>query len=901
VDCRPGRKFTALALGIFLLFAACAAQAGEALTASASGAFDRPPGSDWALSWLEALFRGGALPQTMGMGASNLAALTQALRQALSLYSIAMLVLAGFLVLYHVIGMVAETAHYGTAMGRRANQLWAPIRFVLAIGLLTPISGGLNAGQHMIVALAESGSGLASNAWQGIVGRTKNQFSGYVVPRGPDVKRLAAVSVEMEICRSLYRQIYQTLQTDPAVRLVGDMPDMQKIPAERFVPETWRYSNNLHADLPLCGAFRFASADRTGGAEAQGINRFTNEIAPSARANAELLSRETRFIGDSISPAFLSSGSLAVPEIGGRLTSLIGSERQRLLIKLKAMVADQKNEANRMLEESAGAGWIAAGTFVPDVMRQQATYGEMAARFLPAVESPLFGHKTLTRPVIIDALAADPALHIFPTAQLEKVFVLYGQTAAAMKRARSWLYGQQLANADLVQADSLDLGDRVGPTTDAHTGFSLFMRLLDAGTAIFGVWAEEPFDAALGAPPSFIERAMTQNPLMALAEIGKRYQSLGTWLFGMTAPGLAESSVFPAAFLFAAIGLGLAGAGLVLLFVLPLLPFLRFFLAALIWFLEVFEAVVALPLVALAHLNPAGEGLSGATARQAYWLWLSLFMRPVLTLFGFIIGLALFLFAMAFLNSLFFRLAGPLIVAQNDIMTTVRIALAFLYVVLAYAAANTSFKGITRLPGGLLRWLNTLAVSESASPVPAATGAGQTSVAVLPPSPSGVSAGKTLSENVAFSGRASAAGADKQGTASAAERSRQMKAALIPAYREPPEEPVIIPKGGAAASAQTSGSSGGSQSAAAASVGGATASATAHATATVMAQNIPPTGRRDHPEILKAAASLAMLVEKQSALLDKTKAGSGKETKDTEGKTESPEQSSAAPEGEPQE
>jgi hypothetical protein len=126
-----------------------------------------------------------------------------------------------------------------------------------------------------------------------------------------------------------------------------------------------------------------------------------------------------------------------------------------------------------------------------------------------------------------------------------------------------------------------------------------------------------------------------------------------------------------------------------------------------------------------------------------------------------------------------------------------------------------------------------------------------------------------------------------------------MKAALIPAYREPPEEPVIIPKGGTAVRAQSSTSSRGSQSDAAASAG--TATASAHATASVMSQNIPPADRRDHPEILKAAATLAMLVEKQNALIDMTKTEGNKETKGPDGKTESPEQSSAPPEGEPQE
>jgi conjugal transfer/type IV secretion protein DotA/TraY len=47
-------------------------------------------------------------------------------------------------------------------MGKRANQIWAPIRLVFAIGLLVPINGGMNSGQYIVIKVAELGSGMAS-------------------------------------------------------------------------------------------------------------------------------------------------------------------------------------------------------------------------------------------------------------------------------------------------------------------------------------------------------------------------------------------------------------------------------------------------------------------------------------------------------------------------------------------------------------------------------------------------------------------------------------------------------------------------------------------------------------------------------------------------------------------
>ena len=81
------------------------------------------------------------------------------------------------------------------------------------------------------------------------------------------------------------------------------------------------------------------------------------------------------------------------------------------------------------------------------------------------------------------------------------------------------------------------------------------------------------------------------------------------------------------------------------MFLIPLLPFFRFFIGVLAWLLNVFEAIIAIPIVALAHLNLGGEGLGGGAMRRVYLLWLNIIIRPALTLFGLLVGLLLFAFA----------------------------------------------------------------------------------------------------------------------------------------------------------------------------------------------------------------------------------------------------------------
>jgi len=91
--------------------------------------------------------------------------LQAALINCLGVYSYSMLIIGAIVLFYHLTAMVVETAHHGVVMGRRANQVWAPIRLVIAVGLMVPYNTGLNSGQYIILEVAAWGSNLASNIW----------------------------------------------------------------------------------------------------------------------------------------------------------------------------------------------------------------------------------------------------------------------------------------------------------------------------------------------------------------------------------------------------------------------------------------------------------------------------------------------------------------------------------------------------------------------------------------------------------------------------------------------------------------------------------------------------------------------------------------------------------------
>jgi hypothetical protein len=275
-------------------------------------------------------------------------------------------------------------------------------------------------------------------------------------------------------------------------------------------------------------------------------------------------------------------------------------------------------------------------------------------------------------------------------------------------------------------------------------------------------------------------------------------------------------------------------------------------------------------------------------------------MRPVLTLLGFLIGLILLVFALTLLNGLFVPLTQSLYVASGDVFTGARVGLALFYAIMALAVTNLAFKGITWLPDRVLQWLGQAELMPAMTVVTAP--AGQAAhAAVLPSAAHEAVAAAGISSSVAAgaSGGYPAGGKPSDATMAAA-RAHGLKAALLPAYREPPLGPVIIGTKEEGAAAVAKGGDAHSSSAATASTSGdkasatASASATARATAIAMERQIPLPDKPTPADIEKALERLALTVDKRTASAKKD--GNDDKGKKIGGKEDSREQTSAPPE-----
>ncbi|MBU6234883.1 MAG: DotA/TraY family protein, partial [Alphaproteobacteria bacterium] len=111
------------------------------------------------------------LQQTIGLdgffnGSKQIGfSIASGIREMLRFYSTGLMIIATIIVVYYVITVVAEAARDGTPFGRRFNSIWAPIRLVIALGMLVPLGNGLNAAQYTALSVARAGSGFATQAW----------------------------------------------------------------------------------------------------------------------------------------------------------------------------------------------------------------------------------------------------------------------------------------------------------------------------------------------------------------------------------------------------------------------------------------------------------------------------------------------------------------------------------------------------------------------------------------------------------------------------------------------------------------------------------------------------------------------------------------------------------------
>ena len=516
-----------------------------------------------------------------------------ALGQMLFVFNSGVLLLAGFLLIWHTVTGSVDTAREG----RWGFGGWEVLRIVLAVALMAPLPGGASGGQHIVVGLARAGGDFATAAWKPLAVETLGKGRAALpAPRENEWRGLLSRTLLCEICMYVANAQAARAGDAPYVRVRegfevrGQQGWMEKpdASAPAVLKRQWarakakkgapsaviRHYDGTGNGMPrdMCGAVRFVGLEEDG---ARGIAARGHRSAWGV-VHAQQLLGLARRIGELFVPGSPDYGD-PLPDIAAMLDGIGTAETYRAIVELRIKEAEEAgNEALRtaLAEDAKELGWLGAASFVVTLAGETAKM-QSAARNVPGASIPSSEVEQWSK----DAWAAVQA------------------TLASLGQSGAW-------QAIPVALSGSGSGPRATVAGRGDSQLDRIMHFID-------------FDAVLAADG--------ENPLLDLTATGHALLDAGLAAIGVlaaTAVGVNVVEVIPLfgkgldffesgwdvmdGFVTMAIGMLLV-AGAVLAYFLPAIPFIRFLFGILAWLLAVVEAVLAVT-VSSPRMSPGARG-----------------------------------------------------------------------------------------------------------------------------------------------------------------------------------------------------------------------------------------------------------------------------------------------------
>lgn len=637
------------------------------------------------------------------------------LRQLFMYYSGALLVFAVIVVLYHLIVMVAESAHYGIPFGKRNKQMWAPIRLVLALGLLIPI-GGFSTAQFLIMQMTRMGSSLASNAWNSFADTIKPtqvtlHGSARVDPTAT-ITHLAAIGA----CVKAYEITYSGLATERLVPFVVPPFLISKEESgENFSRTTFLAKMGDPALLPVaCGNLSWVMPEPD--ITASTMSRVAARFAKAHLAAIKEIQQGALNLGGSLALGTLGIFNTTEATYALTFAKLVETYQKSFLAALREdkITIDKYGNVAAISDERTtptdGYGWMMAGVTLQKFALTDTVMltPELAAPVV-TFHYPLFAAvndkptlllaRTLSFAHLLlqshDPAAATKELWFNPTIDHGKGPVKQALTLSAsiLSRTEANLGGQNMLDPGLAES---------GANIGLFKPIALAFRALDLADQFWAVadWSPRANSPVFG--PAIIFGNLAQAVRAALLTANPRIEAatLGSHnLLDIDQP--ADS----ARYLVAAIGLLIFIPALLLVFLLPLIPLLHFALGSVLWLIAVFQGLASAPIWALTFLSLKGDELVPPGSRLGLAIILNIFLRPILMVIGFITALMLMHMGFAILEVSLALFQYDGLQGSKTLFSIGTLILIVIYLLAAFAITNAAMKCISLFPDFTLKWL----------------------------------------------------------------------------------------------------------------------------------------------------------------------------------------------------
>lgn len=754
-------------------------QARAEMPTTISGFFTTPnPQEDIAFRMLDLVF---GIPGFFGSKDFSETGVHKALHSLFEFYSYGMLIVGSIIIVYYVISVVSETAQSGVPFGQRFNKAWAPIRIILFFALLIPLTHGINAAQYITLGAAKLGSGLATTGWLAYNEKVTTTLTGQVErniadPTAPDITHLPAFLLIAKTCQQAYHLAVFNSDDGPPSHIPPETSDEDN-PAETGIQAWVVYEPKK--EQPVEGEDPPEDTGEYISILMQATN-FQDIAAKSITSNFSVMfgvKDEAKYenMKGSVNP-ICGSMSYTITDINEPGSQLIHTGYYQLVQETWAggqnIDTYAKNYVSRYLLNGENRNLEAA---LPDDDYQR-TWIQSLKDFFHGDDGII--PAAVEAQITLGAWQVDQQIKDYGWGGAgiwyNKIAVQNGALVAAIQQAPSItsypLIMEEYKKQVEIENENLSSSDyypdailRAAPPLPEN--FSGERDVFPVLNQVYMYWqgaAEQPEDfrtsnpflnginLILGTEGLFKMCANSEiHPLAQLSSAGKTmiesairsYVASGIFTIASIIPNPFQGAAASMAAMFskvASIGLLI---GFILFYILPFMPFLYFFFAVGGWVKGIFEAMVAMPLWALAHLRIDGDGIAGDAAIKGYYLIFEIFIRPILIVFGLLAALTVFTAMVKVLNDIFYlaiaNTSGHEIeggincflspeqelaasgTATQEVLEARATAIeqgqrgpideffyTILYAIVVYLAGMACFKMIDKIPNDILRWMN---------------------------------------------------------------------------------------------------------------------------------------------------------------------------------------------------
>lgn len=675
---RVGIAIACLALIVFSV----SAQADNGLKAFS------PPAGDASVTFLREIF--GSVIDTVAVGTDAKPQIDSPLGRMLVPFNTAVLLLGMIFVLYTTIKGTIDSAHDGEVLGKKMSEIWVPIRTVCGSALLLPLGNGYSMIQVAILWLAVQSAGIGDailGAGLDYIAET-NMVSR---PNLPDTRALASSILHSEVCMAAMNNEYAKSGWDNRsivseekswyVTNVGEVSLVDAalgplgtgkalVDASYKVTEThWRAMSDGKPALlspDVCGALTWTESDES--SEGNGNTKILKAPIMSAQANAV-----RRMIAE-LRPVAQQIAAFHPPAPGAVETAAANYEARLRQAVQVAVQGTSDARRTQFVDAVRAGGWIYLPTYYNQLIQLNDAM-QAALNALPA-----------TSPISINDKETELALQNYHDALIVTDEYLKARVDAPKQEMRrqfkqdgefptSWGDVKRLLSG-FAQTGIYEFTQKIAGSNMSHVG-----QIKSVGDSIMGsaeAIALLAFTAS-GAANSNVAKLTVGN----LFDIGAALGSINAILMSVV--------------------LSLLIFGAIAAYYIPLIPFIVGITAVIKWFTVVFEAVIAAPIFAAAHIHPDGDDAVGR-AGPGYMLILGLILRPALTVFGFFGSIWLAQPVTGYINIAFMTAVQG---AEHNSFSFLAAFIAYvvIYVLIMTGVIHSIFAMVNWLPDNVLRWI----------------------------------------------------------------------------------------------------------------------------------------------------------------------------------------------------